>query len=61
MPESGDHAPVLVRRYARTRLYDTTTGRYLTVGDLREWIRNGVAFQVRDSETGEDVTRILLA
>jgi polyhydroxyalkanoate synthesis regulator protein len=53
--------PILVRRYARSRLYDTVRGRYLTVEDLRRWLRDGIAFQVRDSETGEDITRVLLA
>jgi hypothetical protein len=28
---------------------------------LRQWRKDGVAFQVRDSETGEDITRVLLA
>jgi polyhydroxyalkanoate synthesis regulator protein len=52
---------IIVRRYARSRLYDTVAGRYLTVDDLRQWLGDGVAFQVRDSETGEDITRVLLA
>jgi polyhydroxyalkanoate synthesis regulator protein len=29
--------------------------------DLRDWAARGVDFVVIDSETGEDVTRILLA
>ena len=55
------YPPIIVRRYVRSRLYDTVAGRYLTVGDLRQWLKDGVAFQVRDSETGEDITRVLLA
>jgi polyhydroxyalkanoate synthesis regulator protein len=31
------------------------------VEDLHRWLRDGIAFQVRDSETGEDITRVLLA
>jgi polyhydroxyalkanoate synthesis repressor PhaR len=56
-----EYPPILVRRYVRSRLYDTVAGRYLTVEDLRQWLRDGVDFQVRDSETGEDITRVLLA
>ena len=55
------YPPILIRRYARSRLYDTVAGRYLTVEDLRQWRKEGVAFQVRDGETGEDITRVLLA
>jgi polyhydroxyalkanoate synthesis regulator protein len=54
-------APILVRRYGRSRLYDTVAGRYLTVEELRRWVEDGVSFQVQDSETGEDMTRVLLA
>jgi polyhydroxyalkanoate synthesis regulator protein len=53
--------PVLVKRYARDRLYDTAVGRYLTIADLRKWTGRAISFVVRDAETGEDITRILLA
>jgi polyhydroxyalkanoate synthesis regulator protein len=33
----------------------------LTIDELRQWRRDGVVFLVRDSETGEDITRVLLA
>ena len=54
-------APVLVKRYPRSRLYDTAEGRYVSVEELREWRRDGIAFTVEDAETGEDVTLALLA
>jgi polyhydroxyalkanoate synthesis regulator protein len=44
-----------------SRLYDTVAGRYLTVENLRHWVATGVRFVVMDAETGEDVTRALLA
>ena len=55
------YPPILVRRYARSRLYDTVAGWYLSVDDLRQWLKDNVRFEVRDSETGEDITRVLLA
>jgi polyhydroxyalkanoate synthesis repressor PhaR len=61
MVAAKPNPPILVRRYARSRLYDTVRGRYLTVEDLRRWLRDGIDFQVCDSESGEDVTRVLLA
>jgi polyhydroxyalkanoate synthesis regulator protein len=54
-------SPILIKRYARSRLYDTVKGRYVTVDELRQWRRDGLAFIVRDVETGADVTRVLLA
>ena len=53
--------PFLVKRYARSRLYDTTRARYVSVDDLRRWQSDGVAFIVRDADTGEDVTPAVLA
>lgn len=52
---------IVVRRYAESRLYDTVAGRYVTIDDLREWVKKGVSFQVRDSVTGEGIARQLLA
>jgi polyhydroxyalkanoate synthesis regulator protein len=54
-------APILIKRYARSRLYDATRGRYVSVEELRQWRKEGVRFIVRDAETGTDVTRVLLA
>ncbi len=54
-------SPILVRRYARTRLYDATNRCYVSVEQLCEWDTDGVAFQITDAETGADITRILLA
>jgi polyhydroxyalkanoate synthesis regulator protein len=53
--------PKLVKRYARSRLYDTRTARYVAVSDLRSWAAKGIALVVIDAETGDDVTRVLLA
>lgn len=61
MPVSPQYPPILVKRYARCRLYDTIATRYVTVDDLPHWAATGVRFVVVDTETGEDVTRILMA
>jgi polyhydroxyalkanoate synthesis regulator protein len=53
--------PVLVKRYGRSRLYDTTRQCYVSVEQLRGWASAGVAFSVIDTETGADVTHVLLA
>jgi len=51
----------IVKRYARSRLYDVTHARYVTVEELRRWVERGVSFSVIDAETGNDVTQVLLA
>ena len=61
MRAAPKYPPILVRRYARSRLYDTVAKRYLSIEDLRRWRKDGVPFQVQDSETAEDITRVLLA
>ena len=44
----------------RAVLFDETLD-LRSVDELREWASRGVDFVVIDSETGEDVTRVLLA
>jgi polyhydroxyalkanoate synthesis regulator protein len=53
--------PKLVKRYARSRQYDTQAARYVIIADPRSWAVSGVAFLVIDAETGDDITRVLLA
>jgi polyhydroxyalkanoate synthesis regulator protein len=61
MPETPQREPILVKRYAYSRLYDTTAAQYRTVDELRHWAETGVRFAVVDVETGHDVTQALLA
>ena len=61
MPLAADPEPLLIKRYARSRLYDTSGSRYVSVEQLRKWAADGMAFSVIDTESGEDVTRVLLA
>jgi polyhydroxyalkanoate synthesis regulator protein len=52
--------PIVVKRYAGSRLYDAASLRYVSVEQLRSWAAEGVALAVLDAETGADVTRVLL-
>jgi polyhydroxyalkanoate synthesis regulator protein len=58
-PEAGQ--PIIVKRYARSRLYDTNRLRYVTLDIIRAWLTDGIAVRVIDVESGDDVTRVLLA
>ena len=53
--------PKLIKRYARSRLYDAEAARYVTIADLKQWQAQGLPFIVRDVETDQDITRVLLA
>ena len=52
--------PVVVKKYANRRLYNTETSSYVTLDDLAAMIRDGRDFVVYDAKTGEDITRGVL-
>ena len=57
--ESGAQ-PVVVKKYANRRLYNTESSSYITLDNLAELIRSGRDFVVYDAKTGEDITRSVL-
>jgi polyhydroxyalkanoate synthesis regulator protein len=61
MREESKSQLMVVKRYARSRLYDTTNSRYVSIEQLRRWVAEGVAFCVIDAENGADIMRVLLA
>jgi len=61
MPAETRAQPILVKRYARTRLYNSTAQHYVTVQELRRWAARGLPFVVIDAETKAEVTQVLLA
>ncbi len=52
--------PVVVKKYANRRLYDTRSSSYITLDNLAEMVREGRDFVVYDAKTGEDITRGVL-
>lgn len=56
---SGD-GPIIIKKYANRRLYDTSTSSYVTLDHLSDLVRRSVDFEVRDAKTGEDLTRAVL-
>ena len=49
--------PLLVKRYASRRLYNTETSDYVTLEDIAEFIRAGREVQIIDLKSGDDLTR----
>lgn len=52
--------PVVVKKYANRRLYNTETSCYITLDNLAEMVRKGRDFVVYDAKSGEDITRGVL-
>ena len=52
--------PVVVKKYANRRLYNTDTSSYVTLDDLCEMVKAGQDFIVYDAKSGEDLTRQIL-
>jgi polyhydroxyalkanoate synthesis repressor PhaR len=57
---NGVKKPVVVKKYANRRLYNTATSSYVTLDDLATMIKEGGDFVVYDAKTGEDITRSVL-
>ena len=58
--ETPPRPPVVVKKYANRRLYNTETSSYITLENLAEMIRAGRDFVVYDAKTGDDITRGVL-
>lgn len=56
----GESDPVLITRYPNRRLYDRSQARYVTLQEIAEMVRRGRSVSVRDSKSGEDLTRTIL-
>jgi polyhydroxyalkanoate synthesis repressor PhaR len=52
--------PVVVKKYANRRLYNTESSCYITLDNLAEMVRQGRDFVVYDAKSGEDITRGVL-
>lgn len=49
--------PLLIKRYASRRLYNTETSDYVVLEDIAGFIRAGREVQIVDLKTGDDLTR----
>jgi polyhydroxyalkanoate synthesis repressor PhaR len=52
--------PVIVKKYANRRLYNTESSSYITLDNLAEMVRENRDFVVFDAKSGEDITRSVL-
>ena len=56
----GGERPVVIKKYANRRLYNTETSAYITLEHLAALTRQGREFVVLDAKTGEDITHSVL-
>ena len=52
--------PVVVKKYANRRLYNTESSSYITLDNLAGMVRAGRDFVVYDAKSGDDITRGVL-
>ncbi len=52
--------PIVIKKYANRRLYNTGTSTYVTLEDLAEMVKKGEEFTVQDAKTGDDITHPVL-
>jgi len=51
---------ILIKKYPNRRLYNTATSSYIVLDDLVKLVKSGEQFEIRDTKTGEDITREIL-
>jgi polyhydroxyalkanoate synthesis repressor PhaR len=52
--------PVIIKKYANRRLYNTETSSYITLEHLAAMVRENRDFKVVDAKSGDDITRSVL-
>ncbi len=57
---AADGSPVIIKKYANRRLYNTETSSYITLDHLAAMTREGRDFKVVDAKTEDDITHNVL-
>lgn len=52
--------PIVIKKYANRRLYNTASSSYVTLDDLSQMVKDGSDFVVHDAKSGENITRQVL-
>lgn len=59
-PHKNKNDPIIVKKYANRRLYDTGKSSYVTLADLAEMVHEGLDFKVVDTKSEKDLTQAVL-
>jgi polyhydroxyalkanoate synthesis repressor PhaR len=60
MADADKTDPIIIKKYANRRLYNTSTSKYVTLEDLSQMVKAGSEFQVVDAKSGDNITRSVL-
>ncbi|WP_174273128.1 polyhydroxyalkanoate synthesis repressor PhaR [Sphingomonas bacterium] len=60
MAKASNGGPVIIKKYANRRLYNTETSSYITLEYLAQMTRDGREFKVVDAKSEEDITHNVL-
>ncbi|MCA9119443.1 MAG: polyhydroxyalkanoate synthesis regulator DNA-binding domain-containing protein [Planctomycetaceae bacterium] len=52
--------PIQIKRYPNRRYYAKHTSQYVSLPEIEEMVTSGETVEIRDSQTGEDLTRSVL-
>lgn len=58
-PKNSDD-PIVIKKYANRRLYNTDSSSYVTLEDLAEMVKADRDFIVQEAKSGDDITRAVL-
>lgn len=56
----GENKPIIIKKYANRRLYNTSTSTYVTLDHLSQMVKEKSEFVVYDAKSGDDITRQVL-
>jgi polyhydroxyalkanoate synthesis repressor PhaR len=59
-PPADKKEPVVIKKYANRRLYNTETSTYVTLDDLAVMVKSNRDFVVFDAKSGDDLTHSVL-
>ncbi len=58
-PKTSDD-PIVIKKYANRRLYNTDSSSYVTLEDLADMVKADRDFIVQEAKSGDDITRSVL-
>jgi polyhydroxyalkanoate synthesis repressor PhaR len=58
--KQADGEPIVIKKYANRRLYNTRSSSYITLDHLAKMTREDIEFRVIDAKTGADITHSIL-
>ena len=58
--KTAEGEPIIIKKYANRRLYNTRTSSYITLDHLAQMVKENIEFKVLDAKTGADLTHTIL-